>query len=284
NWNGMPTYVAVPRIVVFGLASYLGAARNPFTTDVDPNDDDFRVRSLKISGDFTLDRLGNRQQLLAQFDGLRRDIDLRGDMSGMDAFNQQATELITSDRTARAFDIASEPSSVRERYGRTFIGQNCLLARRLVEAGVSYVTCLSGGGWDTHKDNFTELKDVTLPRYDQAIAALVSDIYERGLDRRVLVMAFGEFGRTPKVNADAGRDHWPSAMCMLLAGGGLQAGRMVGETDSQAAYPISDPYSPSDVLATMYHLMGIDSQHNFSDLNNRPIPILPDGRPIQALL
>ncbi|MGD9854632.1 MAG: DUF1501 domain-containing protein [Planctomycetaceae bacterium] len=284
NWNGLPTYVAVPRIVAFGLAAYLGAARNPFTTDVDPNDDKFHVRGLKLIQDFTLDRLGDRRQLLTQFDGLRRDLDLHGDMSGMDAFNRQAAELITSDRTARAFDITAEPAEVRERYGRTFIGQNCLLARRLVEAGVSYVTCLSGGGWDTHKDNFKELKDVTLPRYDRAIAALVSDLYERGLDRRVLVMAFGEFGRTPKVNADAGRDHWPGAMCMLLAGGGLNVGQMIGETDSQAAFPISDPCSPADVLATMYLRMGIDPQHAFHDLSSRPIPILPDGKPIRALL
>lgn len=284
NWNGMPTYVAVPRIVAFGLAAYLGAARNPFTTEIDPNDDNFRVRSLKLINDLTIDRLGERTQLLQQFDGLRRDVDILGNMAGMDAFNRQAVDLITSERTARAFDIESEPTSVRERYGRTNIGQNCLLARRLVEAGVSYVTCLSGGGWDTHKDNFTELREITLPRYDRAIAALVSDIYERGLDKRVLVMAFGEFGRTPKVNADAGRDHWPGTMCVLLAGGGLRVGQMVGATDSQAAFPISDPCSPNDVLATMYHLMGIDPEHTFYDISNRPIPILPDGKPIRAIL
>lgn len=284
SWNGLPTYVAVPRIVSFGLAAYLGAARNPFTTDIEPNDEKFHVRGLKLIPDFTLERLGSRRQLLAQFDGLRRDLDVSEDMAGMDAFNRQAAELITSDRTARAFDIAAEPAEVRQRYGRTSIGQNCLLARRLVEAGVSYVTCLSGGGWDTHKDNFRELKDVTLPRYDRAIAALVSDLYERGLDRRVLVMAFGEFGRTPRINADAGRDHWPGTMCVLLAGGGLKVGRMIGETDAQAAYPVSDPYSPGDVLATMYHLMGIDPRHHFHDLSNRPIPILPDGKAIEALM
>ncbi len=282
--DGLPTYVAVPRKVAFGLAAYLGAARNPFTTGIDPNDKDFRVRSLKLVENFTLGRLGERRVLLQQFDGLRRDIDLHGDMAGMDAFNQQAVELITSDRAARAFDIASESPEVRDRYGRTFIGQNCLLARRLVEAGVSYVTCLSGGGFDTHKDNFNRLKDVTLPRYDRAIAALVNDIYERGLDKRVLVMAFGEFGRTPKVNADAGRDHWPGAMCMLLAGGGLRVGQMIGETDSQAASPISDPHSPGDVLATMYRRMGIDPGRYFHDLSNRPVPVLPDGEPIGALL
>lgn len=158
------------------------------------------------------------------------------------------------------------------------------LARRLVEAGVTYVTCLSGGGWDTHVNNFSELKDVTLPRYDRAVAALVTDLYERGLGDRVMVMAFGEFGRTPRINADAGRDHWPGAMSVLFSGGGLKVGQMVGSTDSQGAYPTSKPYSPGCVLATMYHVMGIDYTHHFNDQSDRPIPVLPEGRPIMELI
>ena len=282
--RGLPAYVAVPRKVSFGSAAYLGSAHNPFTTEKDPNDADFAVRNLKPAAGITLDRLAGRQVLRAEFDRMRRDVDLRGDLAGMDDFSRDAIGMVTGASAARAFDISSEDPSVRERYGRTAIGQNCLLARRLVEAGVSYVTCLSGGGWDTHTKNFSELKDITLPRYDRALAALIADIYERGLDKRVLVMAFGEFGRTPRINRDAGRDHWPGAMSVLLAGGGLKVGQMVGATDAGAAYPVSRPYSPQNVLGTMYRVMGIDSRRMFSDAANRPIPILSDGEPIAELL
>jgi hypothetical protein len=230
------------------------------------------------------DRLNYRQSLLSGLDKLRRDIDLSGDLLGMDSFAHHALEMITSEKAARAFDIESESKAVRDRYGRTFIGQNCLLARRLVEAGVNYVTCLSGGGWDTHVNNFALLKKESLPRYDRAIAALVSDIYERGLDKNVLVMAFGEFGRTPRINKEAGRDHWPGAMSVLIAGGGLKVGQMVGETDSKGAFPISKPYTPASVLATMYRVMGIDPRRQFPDQNERPIAILADGQPIPELL
>ena len=284
NPPGLPAYVAVPRRTSFGASAYLGGAYNPFTPEEDPNQKNFHVRNLRLAGDMTLDRLGSRGELLAQFDRLRRDIDLAGDMLGIDTYSRSAMEMVTSEQAGRAFDIESEDPRLREKYGRTQIGQNCLLARRLVEAGVTYVTCLSGGGWDTHRDNFAELKNVTLPRYDRAIAALVSDIYERGLDRHVLVMAFGEFGRTPRINKDAGRDHWPGAMSMLLAGGGLKVGRMVGETDSVGAFPISKPYTPGCVMATMYRVMGIDPGHDFYDQNNRPMPILPEGETIPELI
>lgn len=284
NQPDMPPYVAVPRRISFGSAAYLGAAYNPFTLGKDPNDKDFYVRNLKPVEGITVDRLGSRRDLLAGFDQMRRDVDLNGDLLGMDSFYRDALGMITSDRAAKAFDINDEDPKLREKYGRTNIGQNCLLARRLVEAGVTYVTCLSGGGFDTHENNFSRLKKVTLPRYDRAIAALVSDIYERGLDKKVLVMAFGEFGRTPRINKDAGRDHWPGAMSMLLAGGGLKVGQMVGETDSKAAYPISKPYTPGSVLSTMYRVMGVDHKHVFYDGSSRPIPVLPEGEPIRELI
>ncbi len=284
NRGGMPTYIAVPRKVSFGNAAYLGAACNPFTTDKDPVAKDFHVKNLRPVEGISIDRLGHRSSLLAGLDGMRRDVDLNGDLAGMDTFYHNAIDMITSERAARAFDISREDPKVRAKYGNTFIGQNCLLARRLVEAGVSYITCLSGGGWDTHAKNFSRLKKETLPRYDQAIAALVDDIYERGLDQSVLVMAFGEFGRTPRINKDAGRDHWPGAMSMLLSGGGLKVGQMVGETDSKAAYPISKPYTPGNVLSTMYQFMGIDYEHPLYDTSNRPIPILKDGGPIRELV
>lgn len=284
NQPGLPAYMAVPRKVSFGNAAYLGAAYNPFTTEKDPVAKDFQVKNLQPVPGMTLDRLGNRRELLAGLDTMRRDVDLHGDLQGMDTFYHDAVDMITSDKAAKAFDIHSEDPKLRAKYGHTFIGQNCLLARRLVEAGVSYVTCLSGGGWDTHTNNFAALKKETLPRYDRAIAALVDDIYERGLDNQVLVMVFGEFGRTPRVNKDAGRDHWPGAMSMLLSGGGLKVGQMIGETDSNAAYPISKPYTPGNLLSTMYRVMGIDDEHHFYDGSNRPIPILGDGGPIPELL
>jgi hypothetical protein len=284
NEPGLPAYVAVPRPASYGAAAYLGAAYNPFTTDLEPNSRDFRVRSLKLESGLTVDRLHTRQNLLGQFDRLRRDLDLDGNLAGMDSFSNQALQLVTSERAARAFQISEEPEAVRERYGWTNIGQNCLLARRLVEAGVTYVTCLSGGGWDTHQNNFAELKNVSLPRYDQAVAALVSDLSERGLDRDVLVMACGEFGRTPTINKSAGRDHWPSAMSVVFAGGGLKMGQFVGSTDSRGAYPTSHPATPGDILATVYHALGIDFRREFSDHSGRPIRVLPEGRPIPQLV
>jgi len=284
NAAGLPAYVAVPKRVSFGSAAYAGAAYNPFITDVEPNAKDFRVKSLTLDGRVNAERLGHRRGLLQRLDTFRRDVDLHGDLEGLDSFYRDAVEMITSDRAARAFEIDREDPQLRDEYGRTSIGQNCLLARRLVEAGVTYVTCLSGGGWDTHTNNFRELRDVTLPRYDRAIAALVKDLHARGLEKNVLVMAFGEFGRTPRINRDAGRDHWPGAMAVLLAGGGLQAGRMIGTTDARGAYPASEPHSPGDVLSTMYHVMGIDPRHELHDYSGRPIPVLNEGRPIAGLV
>jgi hypothetical protein len=281
--SGLPAYVAVPRPGAYGEAAYLGAAYNPFTTGSEPNSREFHVASLSLEAGLTQDRLSIRHSLLKGFDQYRRGLDQRGSLEGIDAFSQEALNLVTSERAAKAFRLDEEPAEVRERYGWTNIGQNCLLARRLVEAGVTYVTCLSGGGWDTHYRNFEELKTVSLPRFDRAVSALVADLAERGLGQEVLVMAFGEFGRTPTINREAGRDHWPSAMCMLLAGGGLTMGQAIGETDSKAAYPISSPCSPTDVLATMYAAMGIDIDGHVPDAAGRSIPILPHGRPIAAL-
>jgi hypothetical protein len=282
--QGLPTYVSVPRPQAFARAGYLGAAYDPFTTDVEPNAENFAVRDLKIPSDMTPVRLERRRALLHGLDNLRRNLDSAGQIAGMDAFSQQAMDLITSASAIRAFDIEREPKAVRERYGRTPVGQNLLLARRLVEAGVSYVSCLSGGGWDTHVNNFGELKNVSLPRLDQALSTLIADLHQRGLHRRVLVNVMGEFGRTPKINKDAGRDHWPGAFFALMAGGGLKMGQMIGTTDSSGAYPTSAPYSPGDVLATIYRVLGINCQEEFRDLAGRPRRILSEGKPIVELI
>jgi hypothetical protein len=279
----LPTYVSVPKPQAFANAGYLGAACNPFTTELEPNAEEFEVRDLKLPARVTPIRIEQRRTLLHDLDKLRRDADASGEIVGMDAFYQQAMSLITSTNAIRAFDIEQEPIAIRERYGRTSMGQNLLLARRLVESGVSYVSCLSGGGWDTHVNNFGEQKNVLLPRLDQALSALIIDLHERGLHNRVLVNVMGEFGRTPKINKDAGRDHWPGAFCVLMAGGGLRMGQMIGTTDRHGAFPTSKPYSPGDVLATIYHVLGIDWRHEFHDRAERPIRILSEGEPIAEL-
>lgn len=280
---GLPAYVAVPKPLFFGAAAYLGAGYGPFVTEGDTTAVDFQVRSLKLEDGLNLDRLGSRHSLMGQFDRFRRDLDLHGDLAGIDTFSRQAMDLVTSEAAAQAFRLADEPPEIRERYGWTPAGQNYLLARRLVEAGVTFVTCVSGGQWDTHVNNFNIMKDFSLPRFDRGFAALVADLYERGLDQEVLVMAFGEFGRTPVINKDAGRDHWPGAMSVLFAGGGLRMGQVVGETDSQGAAPKSSPLSPGDILSTMYDALGVDRSQSFLDASGRSMPLLPEGKPIAAL-
>jgi hypothetical protein len=283
NTPGLPAYVNLPNKLGLGKAAYLGASYNPFAPESDPNNDGFNVRNLKLPGRVGIDRLERRRELLTSVDTIRRDIDARGDIVGIDKFYHDALEMITSDKALRAFDIHREDPRLRDKYGRHDLGQSCLLARRLVEAGVTFITIQAGGGWDTHGDNFAQLKNNLLPKYDRAVASLVSDLADRGLDKNVLVMTFGEFGRTPRINPTAGRDHWPGAMSVLYAGGGLKMGQMIGTTDSKAEYPATKPYSPGCVLSTMYHVLGIDHNHVFHDQANRPLPILSEGRPIEEL-
>jgi hypothetical protein len=284
NEPGMPAYVNLPRQIGLGKAAYLGASYNPFSPDDDPNSDGFAVRNLKLPGRVKEDRLARRRELLSQIDQIRRDIDTRGDIEGLDTFYRDAMEMVTSDKAQKAFHIQSEDRKLREEYGRNDFGQSCLLARRLVEAGVTYVTIQAGGGWDTHGDNFAQLKNNLLPKYDRALTALINDLYSRGLDQDVLVMAFGEFGRTPRINPQAGRDHWPGAMTILYSGGGLRMGQAIGTTNDKAEFPTTKPYSVGCVLSTMYHALGIDYQHAFYDQAKRPLQILAEGRPIGELI
>jgi hypothetical protein len=284
NAAGLPAYVNLPRRLGLGNAAYLGASYNPFAPDNDPNADGFNVRNLKLPGRVNVDRLDRRRGLLGELDTIRRDIDTKGDLVGLDKFYRDAMEMITSDNAVRAFDINREDPKLREQYGRNDLGQSCLLARRLVEAGVTYITIQAGGGWDTHGDNFAQLKNNLLPKYDRAVTALVNDLYARGLQQQVLVMTMGEFGRTPRINGGAGRDHWPGAMSVLYAGGGLKMGQMVGTTDARAEYPTSKPASPGCLLSTMYHTLGIDYHEAFFDQARRPLPILNEGRPIEDLI
>jgi len=280
----LPAYVNLPRMLGLGKAAYLGASYNPFAPDNDPNSDGFQVRNLKLPGRVDVARLDRRRGLLGTLDTIRRDIDLAGDIEGLDRFYRDGLEMVTNDKAVQAFDIKQEDAALRERYGRSELGQSCLLARRLVEAGVSYVAIQAGGGWDTHGDNFKNLKNNLLPNYDRAVATLVSDLHDRGLQDDVLVMSFGEFGRTPRINPGAGRDHWPGAMSVLYAGGGLKMGQVVGSTDSKAESPTSKPATPGCVLSTMYHVLGIDYRHNFYDQAKRPMAILAEGEPIEDLV
>jgi uncharacterized protein DUF1501 len=284
NAPGIPSYVTLPRAQSFTKAAYLGASYNPFSPESDPNSDGFEVRNLRLPGRIDGDRLRRRHQLLSGLDDMRRDLDAEGSIVGLDKFYADALEIVTSDKARHAFDIKKEEAALRDEYGRNDLGQSCLLARRLVEAGVTYVSVQAGGGWDTHGDNFNALKKNLLPNFDRAVSALVTDIHRRGLQDKVLVMAMGEFGRTPRINPGAGRDHWPGAMSVLYAGGGLRMGQVIGTTDTRAEYPTSRPCSPGCLLATMYHVLGIDVHHPFYDPAQRPLPVLSEGRAIEELI
>ena len=284
NDPSMPPYVNLPKLLNLGKAAYLGASYNPFAPDNDPNMEGFKVRNLSLPAKINVDRLSRRRDLLNDLDNIRRDIDTKGDLVGLDSFYKDAMEMVTNTKAQDAFDMQKESVVLRDTYGRNDLGQSCLLARRLVEAGVTFITIQAGGGWDTHGDNFKGLKNNLLPKYDRALTALVEDLHDRGMSDDVLVMAMGEFGRTPKINPGAGRDHWPGAMSVVYAGGGLKMGQVVGSTNANAEYPTTKPATPGCVLSTMYHCLGIDHHFAFHDQAQRPMPILSEGEPIQELI
>ncbi len=280
---GLPAYVAVPSVPRSASAGYLGVAYNPFSVGNDPNDKNFSVRNLTLPNGITLDRLERRHGLLDTVDTFRRDSDRSGLMEGLDSFTRKAFEMVTSPAARAAFAIGSEDAQTRDLYGHTKLGQSLLLARRLVEAGVTFVT-VDAGGWDTHANNFEALKTKKLPEFDQAWAGLVQDMDRRGLMKDTLVLVWGEFGRTPRINKDAGRDHWPGAQSVVFAGGGHPRGMAIGSTDARAEGPKDRPLTPEDVLATMYHHLGIDRDHEFLNEAQRPLKILNSGSPIAELV
>ncbi|MCS6851074.1 MAG: DUF1501 domain-containing protein [Gemmataceae bacterium] len=288
NRPGMPAYVAVPVAASVGLVpgyhggAYLGTAYNPFQTGGDPNTPNFSVRNLTLPGGLTLSQLEDRRRLLASFDSLRREIDASGTADTLDRFQQEAYELISGPAARQAFDIGREDPRVRDRYGRHIWGQSCLLARRLVEAGVTFVT-VHMGGWDNHAAIEAALKN-KLPIFDRALASLVEDLDARGLYERVAICVCGEFGRTPKVNGNAGRDHWGEAGFAVVGGGGLRTGGVVGATTDKGEYPKDCPVRPEDLWATLYAVLGIDTRQTFVDKTGRPHPVLNGGQPIPGLL
>ncbi len=295
---GLPAYVMIPRMVPGTGPAYLGVAHKPFETGADPAAaGPFRVPNFNMPQGLTVERLGERRRLLGSFDQLRREVDATGQMSALDRFNQKAWDILTSPAARDAFDLDREPHAVRERYG--FLpafdpkaanrcgapawSQRVLLARRLIEAGVRLVT-VDLRWWDTHVKGFESLRLGFLPRFDRAYSALIEDLDARGLLASTLVIAWGEFGRTPRVNNDAGRDHYPNVFSAALAGGPVQGGRVVGSSDEKGAFPKANPKTPQDVLATLYHHLGVDPEEQYLNNAGRPISVLPSGRPIEELL
>ena len=278
---GMPAFVSLPREMRYGRAGWLGKGNNAFVTGRDANSKKFQVPNLTLMRGLTAARLGDRRQLLTDFDATRRLIDNKGAVDAIDDFTHQAFDMITGDAARDAFDISREDQKTRERYGMNATGQNVLLARRLVERGVSVAT-IRTGSWDDHGKIADRMKSKG-PSFDQAVAGLVTDLYERGLDKKVMLVCMGEFGRTPRINRGAGRDHWGSVMSVLLAGGGLPVGQIIGASDSKGSVPKERPYRPEDVLHTMYAHLGIDPALTFADNSGRPRYVLERWNPIIEL-
>jgi len=293
----IPAYVMVPKIVPGTDAAYLGPAWRPFETIADPAvPGPFRVPNFGPPDGIDVRRLDDRRRLLEGIDRLRSDVDRGGQLEAADRFRQKAWDLVTSEQARQAFDLDAEPRAVRERYGfmpefkaptpdrcgSPAWSQRVLLARRLVEAGVRLVT-VDLRWWDTHVKGFESLKLGFLPRWDQAFSALIEDLHQRGLLETTMVLAWGEFGRTPRVNEKAGRDHWPNVFSAAMAGGGIQGGRVVGSSDAKGGEPKDNPKTPQDVLATIYRHLGVDTAAQYLDRGGRPISVLSSGKVIEEL-
>jgi len=289
----VPTFVSLPWMIADGVfrtpgefAGYLGKEHDPLFITSDPNDPRFSVDELTLPIEVPLSRVSNRQALrsgLAAHSQLSESI---AAVHGMDVYQRKALSLLTSSETRRAFDIHAEDPRLRDRYGRTPYGQSVLMARRLVEAGVRFVTVFHTPGivgWDTHQDNFGILRKTLLPSTERTLPTLIEDLESRGLLDDTLVVWTGEFGRSPKINKEAGRDHWPQCYTLLMAGGGMKRGFVYGASDSSAASPKDNPCSPDDISATMFYCMGIDPATELRNHVNQPVPV-SRGTPIMPLL
>jgi len=291
--SGMPAHVAIPYGMSIGIrpgyfgGNYLGVQHDPFETVSDPNSPRFAVQNIKLPGGLDIDRLEDRRGLLSQFDTLQKKADQTGMMQAMDRFEQNAFEMVTGPAARKAFDIHSEDPRLRDRYGRNRWGQSTLLARRLVEAGATFVTC-HFGGWDHHW-NLEAGYQRNLPMIDQLVSALFEDLHQRGLLDNVLVMLCGEFSRTPKMNDGSGngtpgRDHWGNSMFCLMGGGGVKGGRIIGSTDRLGQAPQEHPLRPGDIHHTMFRVLGVDPNLSFTNHAGRPIPAIDHGSVIEELL
>jgi hypothetical protein len=297
--DGLPPYIGIPQPPFMTRPGYLGLSHKGFAAG-DPSAPAYAPANLAPPPEVDGHRLGGRRRLLDRFDALRRDLDARQVLAGAEGFRAQALHMLTSPRLAAAFAIGKEDPRLRDRYGRHLWGQSCLLARRLAEAGAVVITIDALApqqgrplyfSWDDHANaqpgwDLAKGMRWRAPYMDQALSALIEDIHDRGLERKVLVAALGEFGRTPRLgqaNGCLGRDHWPGAQSALLSGGGLRMGQVVGATNAKGEYPRERPLTPQDLLATIYRHLGIDWRQEFHDLSGRPVPILRHGRPIPEL-
>ena len=297
----MPTFVALPWVIGDGTitpgqgGSFLGKMHDPLWVTQDPNKADFKLPELSLPANLSYERLMHRRSIQKLIDSQSRALDLSAQARGMDAYYDKALAMLESPRLREAFNISSESDKVRESYGRTTYGQSCLMARRLIEAGTKFVTANFsaniggdvGSGWDTHGNNdkkmFPVLEKYHLPITDQTLPTLLTELDERGLLDTTLVVWMGEFGRTPKINGKASRDHWPQCYTVLLAGGGVKRGFVYGESDKTAAYPTRDPVRPDDLAATIYYLLGIDPHTEVMATGNRPV-LISEGNPVLGIL
>lgn len=311
---GLPNYISMNDpgrggVDVFAQGSaYLGSAYNPFMIEGDPTSPKFTVPNIGAE-EAILSRVSNRVELLGALDRIERRMDASKMMDAMDRFQQRAVGMLTSAKAKEAFDLTRESDATRDRYGRHAWGQRALMARRLVEAGVSFVTLIMENpyqsgiehlkqgvyNWDSHAVNCHIWDDmrVRMPIYDQAVTALIEDVYQRGLDRKTLILVTGEFGRTPRIENSVGtqtgviqpgRDHWPQAMSFIMSGGGMRTGQVIGATNSKGEHPVDRQLTPNDLWATVYRHLGIDYTQAFPDHRGRPMPILDVGEPITELL
>ena len=310
--QGMPNYVVVPnslgRLQTYSVqlrrpgeyGGWLGRGYDPVTTAVDKKDNNdnpyiracsdeeltFQIDGLISQESLSLDRMNRRRSLLDQFDQQRRKSDNEHVLSAYDRFQQRALALVSSERTRQALDLRQESAATRDRYGRHLFGQSTLMARRLVEEGVRFVTvhwdAPDGYGWDSHQ-NSKEVGDHLLPGLDQTLSALIIDLEERGMLNDTLVVCLGEMGRTPKANANWGRDHWSTLFPAVLAGAGVRGGMVLGQSDKDAAYAVTPPYHPEDFAATLYYALGIDPELRLPDAQGRPVGLVDDGSPIREL-
>ena len=300
--DGLPQYIGLQRAPFMTMPNYLGISHKAFETG-DPLKADWSPQNLTLVTGIDNHRLEDRKALVGQFDRFRRDVDLSRSLAGVDDFRSAAFQMLISRAVANAFDLGSEDPRLRDRYGQHRWGQSCLLARRLAEAGAAVINIDATApndttkhfSWDDHAGAFhlDFAQRERLPQMDQALSTLVNDLHERGLNEQVLVVACGEFGRTPKVTyapknfsdqPGVGRDHWPQAFSAFIAGGGLRMGQVVGATTARSEYPTENPVTPQDLLATIYRHLGIDAQRHLVDFSGRPVSVLPHGKPIAQLI
>ncbi len=283
--GAVPPYVCLPKMHPSAGAAYLGSSAAPFVVEADPNAPNFSVPDLVPPAVVDATRLNDRRGLIRDVDRLQKSGEVAANSKARvaSAFRDKAFDLITSSATKAAFDIHAESDKLRDEYGRNSLGQSCLMARRLIEAGVRCVT-IDHSNWDTHNDNFNVLRKELLPQLDPGLSTLLRDLSDRSLLQKTLVVVMGEFGRTPRVNNNAGRDHWGPSNCILLAGGGVRGGTVVGATNPKGEKPAADPRSPEDLTATMCHSLGIDPDVEFHTPEGRPVKAVNGGKVIHELL